>query len=522
MKILIIVDKFGTAIDRLAQSVKRNLPQHQIIVFSVHPKREDFERLLEAQKLMQWADLLDIHYWKSGKVLREMFPNEFNAKKKILFHFNPYDVESEENKLYDLVVVGNKEMHNRVPYAYYIPYGIDLKFFSYNQDYTEEKAVMMSVARIEGKKGVLEVAQACKELGYVFRLVGRVSKADYMQQIRDAGGHLQFFENVTDETLRDIYKQSAILVCNSTDNFESGTLPILEAMALGVPVLTRMVGHVPELNNGGNMVINQGSPEDVESIKKHLQDMMENRQWRISLRERAWDTVKTRDERKMAIDVNKLYYKLYKGEVPFVSIIIPTKDNPESFTECLLGAIAQDHDKFEIIVADSGDTPVKAIVQKAQEQTDTPIRYIHFPHKDNYTLAEARNRGVIEADGKILVFCDDRLKMKPDAVKYFATYYRPKTWLWGTKDGAMKGFVENFSSVGREDLVTYGMFLERMQWYGGMTQSLRERFEDRLGFGFVYLQEAQAESIKRATSKSKRRDDIIDAKFLTYKMFHKI
>lgn len=522
MKILIVVDKQGSAIDRLAQSVRKHLPHHQIIVCPVHPKRNDVETLVDAQKLMIWADVIDIHYWRSGQVLRTTFPAEFNAKPRILFHFNPYDALTEENQYYDQIVVGNDEIALKVPSAHKIPYAIDLEFFKFNPEYTTSKRVMMSVNRIEGKKGVYEVAQVCNELKVPFTLIGRVSKADYMRQVMEVGGDMiEFYENATDEILRDAYYKSAVHVCNSVDNYESGTLPILEAMACGTPVLTRAIGHVPDLFNGANMDVRVGQPNDVEDLKTHLQTLLDNRELRISMREKAWETVRNRDDRRMALEVQKLYYKMYLPNNKLVSVIIPTKDNPESFAECLMGAIQQDYPKLEIVVADSGDYPSKKIVNEAKKLTNIPIKYFEFPHRNTYSLAEARNRAVVEADGEILVFCDDRIKMKPNAVSVFANYHRPKSWLWGTKDGVGKGFVENFSCVGRKDLIKIGMFSERMQWYGGMSQEIRTRAEGANGMDLIYLQEAEATGIKRATSRKKRREDIIDAKFQVYKMYGK-
>jgi len=111
--------------------------------------------------------------------------------------------------------------------------------------------------------------------------------------------------------------------------------------------------------------------------------------------------------------------------------------------------------------------------------------------------------------------------MTQNAVSIFAHNWRPKSWLWGTKDKAIKGFVENFSAVGRDDLVRCGMFNERIQWYGGMTQEIRERFEKHHSIEFEFYQEAEATSIKRAKSKRSRREDIVDAKFLIYKLYNK-
>lgn len=521
MKVAIFIDKYTTAIDRLAQMVKVHNPHLDIIVHAVHPKRNDPQTLEEAYRLLQWADVVDVHYWKSGEVLREAFGEVFTSKPRILFHFNPYDVDKEKwNDLYDTVVVGNQEIHNNAPYAYHIPYAVDLEQFKFQDKYVdrENKNVNMVVGRIESKKGVLEVAQACKALGYRLKLVGRISDMEYMKSVLDTGA-VDFLENGTEEQLKEVYYNSAIHVCNSTDNFESGTLPILEAMSCGLPVLTRSIGHVPDISNGKNMIVRAGKKEDVEDLITELKQLMENYEQREGIRERAFDTVRNYDSRRMAMRVAKLYYELYYPEHALVSIIIPTKDNPEAFAKSLVAAANQDYPKKEVVVVDSGDIPVESLVKALQEQSDVTFKYIHFQHKGAYTLAEARNRGVLEASGSVLVFCDDRIAMEKDAVTQFATYIGPKTWLWGMKDGTVKGFVENFSCILREDLVAGGMFCERMQWYGGMGQEVRTRFEIKRGFEFIFIDAAKAHGIKRTRGKHHRRQDIIEAKHLLFKMY---
>lgn len=522
MKILIIIDKEGTAIWRLADAVKRTLQQHQIKILAVHPKRCDVDTLIEAQKLMQWCDVLDIHYWKSGQLLRTNFPKEFEERPKILFHFNPYDIDNEENQYYDKVVVNNQTMYDQLPSSYFVPMGIDLSFFKFNDNYTEDKVVNMSVARIEGKKGVREVAQVCNELGYKFRLVGRVSKPEYIKEVVKAGGkNIEFIENATDEQLRDVYYSSAVHICNSVDGFESGTLPILECMACGVPVITRTVGHVPELYDGSNMIVRKGNQEDIEDLKTNLKELMENKDLRLKIRKNALKTIRGRDDRKMALQINAFYYSIYRKDFPLVSVIIPTKDKPKSLLGSLIGALTQDYIKYEVIVVDSGSIPVEKIIEEARKRTDIPLRYIWFDGKGEYTLAKARNKGIVEADGEYIVFCDDRIKMEEKAVSSFVAHKKDNVWIWGMKDGAIKGFVENFSFVPRKILIRGGMFNERMDKYGGMTQEIKERYEKLQGVNFVFLEEAKANEVSSSHSKSSKLEDIIEAKFLLYKLYGK-
>lgn len=519
MKVLIIVDKNGSAIDRLAQLVANHNPHFDIRVLPVHPKRNDAETLYELSNLIKWCDIIDVHYWKSGQVAAQSFPVDFKGKPKVLFHFNPYDADKKEiNDNYDAVVVGNEEIQNKIPYARFVPYGIDLDFWTFNDNYMDNKMVNMCVNRIEGKKGVLEVALACKELGYKLKLVGRVSDGMYMQKILDTGV-CEFLENATDEEMRNIYYASTIHVCNSVDGFESGTLPILEAMACGLPVLTRNVGHVPDLFDGTNLSVRTGKEDDMDDLKAKLKEIMENSEWRDKLRQNAWQTVKNRNSEKMAIQVADIYWALINRQAPLVSVIIPTKERPEAFTQSLVAALSQDYPKYEIVVSDSGvNESVEAIIESARKNTNVPIRYIHF-WSPGYTLAEARNRAVTEARGKILVFCDDRLAMEKDAISEFVRSHGTNTWVWGVKDNYQKGFVENFSCVSREDFIRYGMCNERLGWYGGMTQELRTRFETKNGVKFVLADTAKATSITRARGKAHRRSDIIKSKLFIFKLY---
>lgn len=517
MNICIFVDKTYSAIDRMAQAVRIHNPHFNIQIFPLHPKRNDADTLFKAHDLLRWADLVDIHYWKSGEVLRASFPVDFESKPKIVCHFNPYDFDKLEwLKIYNQVVCNNKTIQNRMLYSHLIPMGIDLDFFRFNSNYTEEKVVMMSVARIESKKGVLEIAQVCKELGYKFILVGRVSDGSYVQEVLNQGA--EFIENATEEILRDIYYKSAIHVCNSVDNFESGTLPILEAMACGVPVLTRNIGHVPDIYDGGNMVVRMGKKEDIKDLKKHLKDLMENRDLRLKIREKAWKTVKNRFDKRMAREFSKLYYKVLGKDHPLISIIIPTFDNHEAFIECLAAAANQDYPNLEIIVADSGNISVEKLITAYKLHGKVPLKYIRFENYGRFTLAEARNRAVVESQGEYLVFCDDRLAMAQDAVSSFLVGAKPNSWFWGVKDSYIKDFVENFSFIRRVDLIKGGMFCERIDRYGGMSQEIRERFS-QLGYNFELIQGAKATSVSRSKNSEKKRQDTIESKFTLYKLY---
>ena len=131
--------------------------------------------------------------------------------------------------------------------------------------------------------------------------------------------------------------------------------------------------------------------------------------------------------------------------------------------------------------------------------------------------------GLIEALGDIVVFCDDRLKMHHNAVQSFVHKlmelrgdHGKKVWVWGNK-GTYKSFVENFSATWRRTVIDGGMFNERIDSYGGMTQEISSRFGSQM-VKFDWCPAASAEPMIGTHSKSRNRENIIRMKIRLYKM----
>jgi glycosyltransferase involved in cell wall biosynthesis len=291
IKIALITDTSHSAIWRLASMLK--LDGFEYKATSFHPKKPSPNETNKVKELFQWADYVHIQYWKSGAKIRELFPKIWNSKPKLLTHYNPYNLHEESWDDYIKLVVVNKTQQAELPQATLIPLCTDVEFFTFNPNYTTEKVVNMTVNRIEGKKGVKEVAQICEELGYKFLLVGRPSKPQYVNDVLKFKC-VEYKQNVTDAQLVENYYKSTIHVCNSVPNFETGTLPVLESMACGVPVITRNVGHAPDMYNGKNFIMLDSPYPDVEELKSKLKSTMEDRDLRMQMREEGRKTAESR------------------------------------------------------------------------------------------------------------------------------------------------------------------------------------------------------------------------------------
>jgi len=516
LKVLCVVDKVGTALDRLAKGV---IPYHTNLDYSVidvHPKRPSPEQLLNFERLAVEADIIDWQYFRSAEMLRAKYP-WLSDKKQILTHNNPYSIVESDWNDYDINVGNNLSIYDdlkRITQSRvtYIPITVDANFWTYNHDWQPTDRVLMVANRIESKKGILPIAQACDELGINFHLVGAVSDMDYFQKVVATGAI--FHQEISDKELRDLYYSCGLLVCNSVDNFESGTMPILEAMLCGTPVMSRLVGHVPDLSNGSNMVIYNGDNEDVEALKDLIHHTLADKKALEKMRDAAWNTAKNCNFERRAYSYQKLYRSLMSEEIP-VSVVMPICDRPETAKLALSAIADQTYKNIEVIVVDDKGTN-EDMVRTFSKYVNFPVRYI-LNAADDYGLARARNKATIEATGEIIVYCDERMVMYSDAIENFVACIKEKYWLYGNK-GAKKEFVENFSAIYRSDVIGFGLFNERIDLYGGQSQELRERMRVQ-GITTEYVETAKATPTGKSSNRNRKRQEIILMKNRLAKMY---
>lgn len=101
----------------------------------------------------------------------------------------------------------------------------------------------------------------------------------------------------------------------------------------------------------------------------------------------------------------------FTAHLPSVSIIIATRDRPESLKTCLLSLLALHYPHYEIIVVDNapGTNATANLIQQMYQD----VSQIHYVREDCPGLSWARNCGMMTAKGEILAFTDDDMIVDP-------------------------------------------------------------------------------------------------------------
>ena len=536
MRVLLVVDTPNWAIDYLAQSIIKHAPHHTYECVYVPPRdagelevQQKFERDVREFR----PDIIHFMYYRSCSQLIEALPflkkykmilSHQNQRDKALYHkdWNALGIDCITTATQKAAMLLMQRGQNNVRA---IKYGVEFDDFPFIEDEPKE-FVCGYVGRVVQWKNLVIIGEACHEIGVPLRMMGRMNKPEYYNEMSDevrANINTEFID-CKDEERKDFFKEISCYVGFSRDGYEEGTLGYLEAMASGVPVVTSPSGMADDLgvDNDNCMIV---PFEDKEKLKEAILKVKNDDELRKKLKKNGWNIIKNYPIARYAHEYSKLYYELGGDEFPLVSVIIPaTYDRQNEVVAITKALYENNYPNFELVVI--WDEEYKPEID-VNLKVKFPVKQL-WTEKEGYNLAMARNMGVIEAEGEILMFCDSRLKPDPDCITMFQQAIEhageitmggnKKIWYFGDKGSMKKSFVENFSAVKRNSFIEFGMCNERIDEYGGMSQELRTRWVKQ-GGQFTFLSQAKCEEMTSSKMTSSKRSQIINMKLKLIKMY---
>lgn len=162
---------------------------------------------------------------------------------------------------------------------------------------SREKLILFTGA-VQTRKNIIRLVEAFEQMAKGWRLVLAGSlgygSGEILERVANSPRRedIELTGYIPDEALHSLYARASIFAFPSLD--EGFGMPVLEAMAWGVPVLTSNRSALPEVAGSAALLVD---PFEVDSIKAGLRSLTENEELRetLSLRGRehcrkfSWD-----------------------------------------------------------------------------------------------------------------------------------------------------------------------------------------------------------------------------------------
>ncbi len=150
-----------------------------------------------------------------------------------------------------------------------VPHGVVLPSVVSGVD--EREKVVLAVGAVQKRKNTRRLIEAFEVLGPDWQLwIAGSAGFEAEAMLADLPPNVKVLGYVSDEQLAELYQRAAVLAFPSLD--EGFGIPVLEAMAHGVAVLTSNVSALPEVAGDAALLVNPLSVEEIGAGLKRLVD----------------------------------------------------------------------------------------------------------------------------------------------------------------------------------------------------------------------------------------------------------
>ena len=179
--------------------------------------------------------------------------------------------------------------------------------------------VMLFVGGLDERKNPVAYIKATRDLfeenGWLLRLCGTGNEAsDYFKELTKLAAHYPWIElagwKSRDELRTEMQQASALVLPTLEDNCP---MVVLEAMAVGLPVIASRVGGVPDLITNGKTGL-MFDPHDPESMRKVTARMIGDSALRASVSSSAREEAERRFHPKVVAEAHLAIYREVLGK----------------------------------------------------------------------------------------------------------------------------------------------------------------------------------------------------------------
>mgnify|MGYP001627763971 FL=1 len=172
------------------------------------------------------------------------------------------------------------------------------------------------------------------------------------------------------------------------------------------------------------------------------------------------------------------------NEIPYVSVIVSTYNQPEWLKKALWGFEQQLEKNFEIIIADDGSTnETKELIDSFKKES--PLRIKHVWQEDHgFQKTKILNKAIKEAKGEYLIFTDGDCIPRNDLVSTHLGLSRPGCFL---SAGYFKLSMKISKQITKEDIETQRCFNAKWLLKHGLKKTFKINKLTSYGFKEDFL-----------------------------------
>lgn len=282
MKILQAADRAGWAIDRVSKPLSELYENVDVSYFHYKPARFLASGYSEQNEVIPYsADMANkydvVHYHHPNCAKTEIGKLNKGIKKVLTVHNERMVNEDWEWKSFDDIVCPTKycmqALKDKHPNLHLVPYGIDLKKYNYQFKDPLENTVGY-VGRVMKHKRFGDVKKEIYKAGLKMIGTGYIQEPEEFKKHHEIerDKHFKFTILLPERQMNDFYAKMGIFVCLSEGQNETGPLPVLEALACGVPVISTKIGWAKDncTHNSNIIFIDDDQIPQLHSILKGL------------------------------------------------------------------------------------------------------------------------------------------------------------------------------------------------------------------------------------------------------------